>query len=156
MSHIKTCLAYGWAALAVPIVLATFMGMEPLAAKLVAATGLHVHPIYTGGEVAQTIDHGPYRTLVHRPVFDGLVGQRENGFIQIKWQLKDPNAPNLPETIDELIDFDTNGSNDLRILLNPATRETRIEILDLRVLSVDRVIAVPDGWIVRANLRRTP
>jgi hypothetical protein len=156
MSRIKTSLAYGWAALAVPLVLGTFMGMERLAGGLVAVTGLHVHPIYTGGEVAQTIDHGVYQTLIHRPVFDGLIGQRKTGFVQIKWQLKDPNLPGLPEAIDEQIDFDADGANDLRIHVDTATQETRIEPLDARVLSASNVIAVSNGRIVRVNLRRTP
>ena len=93
MSRIKAYLAYSWAALAVPLVLVTFMGMQPLAGKLVAVTGLRVHPIYTGGEIARTIDHGQYQTLIHRPVFDGLIGQRNTGFVQIKWQPKDANLP---------------------------------------------------------------
>ena len=151
MSRIKAYLAYSWAALAAPLVLVTFMGMQPLAGKLVAVTGLHVHPIYTGGEVAQTIDHGQYQTLIHRPVFDGLIGRRNTGFVQIKWQPKDAN---LPAMIDESIDFDADGSSDFRIRLNTVTQEASIEPSDARVLSVSEVIAVPDGRIVRVNLRR--
>jgi hypothetical protein len=150
---IRSYLAYSWAVLAAPIVLATFMGMEPLAAKFVAVTGLHVHPIYTGGEVARTLDHGTYQTLIHRPVFDGLIGLRDTGFVQIQWQAKDAN---LPASIDEQIDFDADGTNDFRIHLNTATQEVGIEPADARVLSADRAIAVPNGRIVRVNLRRTP
>jgi hypothetical protein len=153
MSRIKAFLVYSWAALAGPLVLATCMGMPPLAGKLVAVTGLHVHPRYTGGEVARTIDHGSYQTLVHRPVFDGLIGQRNAGFVQIHWQTRDAN---LPESIDEQVDFDADGSNDFRIQLNTVTQEARIEPFDSRVLSADEVIGVPDGWIIRVNLRRTP
>ncbi len=153
MSRIRTYLAYGWAFLAAPLVLATFMGMNFFAGKLVAVTSLHVHPLYTGGEVAQTIDHGPYRTLIHHPVFDGLVGQREYGILQIQWQPKDTN---LPARIDEQIDFDADGSNDFGIRLDTVTCEASIEPLDRRVLAVDEVVAVPDGRIVRVGLRRTP
>lgn len=153
MSKIKTCLAYSWAALALPIVLATFMGVQPLAGKLVAATGLHVHPIYTGAEVARTIDHGLYRTLIHRPVFDGLIGQRDRGFVQIEWQATDAN---LPESIDEEIDFDADGSNDFRIQLDTITGQAGIQPLDARVLSAGEVFTVPHGRIVRANLQKKP
>jgi hypothetical protein len=153
MSKIRAYIAYSWAGLATPLVLATFMAMQPLASKLVAVTGLHVHPIYTGGEVTQTVDHGPYQALIHRPVFDGLIGQRNSGFIQIKWQPKDAN---LPESVSEQIDFDADGSNDFRIQLNTVTLEAGIEPADARVLSLDEVIAVPDGCIIRVNLRRTP
>ncbi len=150
---IKTLVAYSWAALAAPIVLGTFMGMESLPAKFVAITGLHVHPIYTGGEVARTIDHGSYQTLIHRPVFDGLIGQRNSGFVQIHWQAGDAN---LPASIDEPIDFDADGTNDFRIRLNTATHEVDIESTDARVLSAGHAITVPDGRIVRVNLQKTP
>jgi len=150
---IRSYLAYSWAILAAPIVLATFMGNEPLSKKLVEVTGLHVHPIYTGGEVAKTIDHGTYQTLLHRPVFDGLVGETDTGFVQIHWQAKDAN---LPASIDEQIDFDADGTNDLRVRLNTATQGINAEISDARVVSVDHAIVVPNGRIVRVNLRRTP
>jgi len=153
MSRIKTYLAYSWAFLAAPLVLATFMGMNFFADKLVAGTGLHIHPLYTGGAVARTIDHGSYQTLVHQPVFDGLLGLRKRGFVQIQWQ---PRDANLPRSLEEQIDFDADGSNDFRIRLDTVTQETRLDPLDGRVLSVDEVITVPDGRIVRVGLRRTP
>jgi hypothetical protein len=150
---IRSYLAYGWAILAAPIILATFMGNDRLSEEFVRVTGLHVHPIYTGGEVAKTIDHGTYQTLLHRPVFDGLIGQRNAGFVQIQWQAKDAN---LPASIDEPIDFDADGTNDFRLRLNTATQDINAEIGDARVVSVDHAIVVPNGRIVRVNLRRTP
>jgi hypothetical protein len=151
MFRIRSYLAYGWALLAVPLVLVTFMGMPSLAGKLVAVTGLHVHPMYTGGEVAQTLDHPQYKTIVHRPVFDGLIGQRQTGFVQIRWE---PAADaNLPDSIDEQIDFDQDGKADLRIQLDTATDKARLEALDKRVVSVQEVIRVGKGRIVRIDLR---
>lgn len=150
---IKTLVAYSWAALAAPIVLGTFMGLEYLPAKFVAVTGLHVHPIYTGGEVARTIDHASHQTLIHRPVFDGLIGERDTGFVQIHWQAKDAN---LPASIDEQIDFDADGVDDIRIGLNTTTQAINAEIHDARVLSIDHAIVVPNGRIVRVNLRKMP
>lgn len=150
---IKTWLAYSWAALATPIVLATFMGMGTLVPRFVAVTGLHVHPIYSGGEVARTIDHGSYQTLIHRPVFDGLIGQRNTGFVQIRWQAKDAN---LPASIEEPIDFDADGVDDLRVRLDTTTQNINAEINDARVVSIDHAIVVPDGRIMRVNLRNTP
>jgi hypothetical protein len=153
MSTIKTVLAYTWALLAIPIILVIFMGSEPLAGKLVAVTGLHVHPAYTGGEVVRTIDHRGYRTLIHRPVFDGLIGQRDRGSIRIEWQQVDAN---LPESVDERIDFDGNGVDDLEIRLNATTLQASLQPLDPRVLSVGEVVAVPKGRVVIVNLQRKP
>lgn len=151
MSRIKTFFAYGWAFLAAPLVLATFMGMEPCAKQLVAITGLHVHPLYTGGEVAHTIDHGAYRTLIHRPVFDGLVGSRTHGFIQIEWQPKDAN---LPDRIEEPIDFDANGTSEFKIRLDTKTNQASLEASDRRVLSVEEFLPVGTSRVARVGLRR--
>jgi len=154
MSRIVKYLAYAWALMAGPIVFATFMGTNPsLVGKLVAFTGLHVHPIYTGGEVSQTVDHGRYQTLVHRPVFDGLIRERNTGFVQIQWQPKDAN---LPELIDEQIDFDQDGKADMRIQLNTSTNSTTLDPLDSRVLSANEVIRVQNSQILRVNLMKKP
>jgi hypothetical protein len=153
MSTIKTVLAYTWALLAVPVILVIFIGSEPLAGKLVAITGLHVHPAYTGGEIIRTLDHGGYRTLIHRPVFDGLIGQRDRGSIRIEWQQVDAN---LPESVDERIDFDADGSDDFAIRLNTTALQASLQPLDPRVLSVGEVVAVPKGRVVTVNLQRKP
>lgn len=153
MSRLVKYLAYGWAFLAGPIVLVAFMGAQPLAGLLVLFTGLHVHPIYAGGEVTQTINHGDYLTFLHRPVFDGLVRERDTGFVQIKWQPKDAN---LPELIDEKIDFDQDGKTDFQIQLNTTTSATTLDPLDNRVLSADKVIEAQNARILRVNLRKHP
>ncbi len=151
MSRIVKYLAYAWAFMAGPIVLVTFMGMEPLAPLLVYLAGLHVHPIYAGGEVIQTINHGDHLTFIHRPVFDGLVRERDAGFVQIRWQPKDAN---LPELIDEQIDFDQDGKMDLRMQLNTTTNTATLDPLDSRVTSADKVIEAQNTRILRVNLRK--
>ena len=151
MSRVKAYLAYSWAFLAAPLVLVTFMGMDSLAGKLVAVTGLRVHPIYTGGEVARTIDHGQYETWVHHPVFDGLVGPRSHGFIQIQWRPKDANL--LPERLKEQIDLDTDGTSRFLIRLNTKTNGADLEASGSRVLSIGEVLTAGNTRIVRVNLK---
>jgi hypothetical protein len=139
--------------MAVPLVLATFIGMNFWAEKLVAYSGLEVSPWCTGGEVMSTVEHDQYKTLIHRPVFDGLIGQRRNGFVQIKWT---PNENLLPKIIDEEIDFDSDGTNDFRLRLNPETNEAQLEAFSERVVSVDEVLVLGSERLVRVLLRKTP
>jgi hypothetical protein len=127
------------------------MGMNFFAGHLVAGTGLHVHPLYTGGEVAHTIDHGRYSTLIHRPVFDGLVGPRTHGFVQIEWQPKDAN---LPDSIEEQIDLDTDGTSEFTIRIDTRTNSANLKASDSRVLSLDEFLPVGNGRIARINLKR--
>lgn len=154
MSRIKAYLAYGWAFLAGPLVLATFMGMAPLANGLIAVTGLHVHPMYAGGEKTAPIPRGQYQTIVYRPVFDGLVGQRDHGFVQIIWQPRDANVPDLPDVIEEQIDFDADGTSDFKIRLNTKTNEASLDTSDRRVLSIKEVVPIENTRVVRVNLKR--
>lgn len=150
MSRLKTFLAYSWAFLAVPLVLATFMRMDPFARKLVAVTGLHVHPIYTGGTVARTIPHGSYETVIREPVFDGLIGRRSHGFVQVEWQPKDTN---LPALIEEAIDFDVDGTNEFEVRFDTKMKDAKITPLDPCVLSLGEALTLGNARMVRVNLK---
>lgn len=151
MTRLKTVLCYGWALMAAPLVLATFMGMNFWAEKLVAVTGLKVSPWCTGGEVMQTVEHDLYKTLIHRPVFDGLIGERRNGFVQITWE---PNEAPLPTQIDEEIDFDVDGRNDFRIKLDTKTNEAELQAFNNEVVSLGEVLVLERERIVRVTLKR--
>lgn len=85
MDRLKAILGYSCAVCALIAALATFLGNDALSRALASATGVTVSPWYSGGEVVRTINHGPYRTDIHRPVFDALIGERETGFVQVKW-----------------------------------------------------------------------
>lgn len=151
MTRLKTLLCYTWALMAIPIVLATFMGMNFWAQKLVAFTGLEVSPWCTGGQVAHTIKYNQHQTLIHRPVFDGLIKEKRKGFVQIKWV---PNESVLPKHINEEIDFDLDGRNDFRIKLDTETNETELQKFNKEVVSSGEVLVVGNERIVRVELKR--
>jgi len=151
MKRLKKFLAYGWALMAMPILLASFMGMNSLGKKLVSFTGLKVSPLYTGGEVAQTIKHEGYETLIHQPVFDGLVCERKDGFVQIGWKAT---GDKLPESIDELIDFDRDGKSDFRIKLNTITNQGQMEAQSSGVVALGRILVLKNERIVRVSLKK--
>jgi len=151
MKQFRKFLAYGWALTAVPILLATFIGMNFWAEKLVGFTGLKVSPLCTGGEVAQTIRHEGYETLIHQPVFDGLLCERKNGFVQIGWKAS---GGKLPELIDEAIDFDMDGKDDFRIKLDTTTNTGQLEGYNSGVVSLGEVLVLENERIVRVSLKK--
>lgn len=150
MSRLRAFFGHAWAVMALPIILATFMGNNFWAEKIVTGTGLKVSPWYTGGEVVQTIDHQLYRSLIHRPVFDGLVWKRNQGFVQINWQGGENEFPGL---IDEEIDYDRDGIKDFRIRLN--TKSDKVELIAPKsyVIGVEQVYKLKNERVVRVLLR---
>ncbi len=140
---------YLWALLALPIILATFMGGSFLAHQLVLFTGIKVSPWFTGGDILQTIEHNTYRTLIHRAVFDGLIGERSRGFIQIDFQ---PEGGLLPEKLWEEIDYNQDGTIDFKIQLDSIKNQARLRNKQPYVVGIQSVDKVNDESVVRVLL----
>jgi len=152
MSKLTAITGYTLAVLAIPVVLATFIGMQFWAGKLVSATGLKVSPWYTGGEVLKKIDHGAYQTLIHRAVFDGLVCERSKGFVQVDWTP----LTALPETIEEDIDYNDDGQADFHIELDAKTGQARLSALNSRILDLGGTFKLKKAWAIRVSLSNAP
>jgi hypothetical protein len=148
---IKSVLGYTWAVLCLIIVLATFIGLNLWTDSLASGTGIQVSPQYTGGEVRQSTDHGQYLTLVRRPVFDGLLGERRKGFVQIDWVPKDQQA--LPALIDEEFDIDADGNAEFGIHLDTASASVDLIKKQPWILGADPVIAIDNELILRVRLQ---
>jgi len=150
MQRLKSILGYLWAFGALLIALATFFGYNDFSKTFATTTGLTVNPRYSGGKVVSVIDHGAYQTSIHRPVFDALIGQTKDGFVQINWA---PSA-GLPPTIREAIDYDRDGREDFIITLNTATGEAALMKSHKAVTGAAKSYHLRDGWAVRIMLVR--
>jgi hypothetical protein len=154
MSRLKSALALALAALATPVVLATFMGIGSWSKALAEATGVVISPWYTGGEVARTVPHDGYRALVRRPVFDGLIGPRAEGFVQVEWSPGEGMA--LPAALREEVDAEGDGRIDFVVVLNTAANRATVQALSGTVLGLERVYDLGAERAVRVRLRRSP
>ena len=152
MKKLLSILGYTWAATALIITLATFLGNTYFSRTLAAATGVSVNPRFSGGDIMKTVDHGNYRTSLHRPVFDYLIGQTQEGFIQINW---DP-AAGLPPVIQEGFDYNGDGKEDFVVTMNTATGQTTLAKSNPAVLGNAKSYRLRDGWAVRITLKRQP
>ncbi len=150
MNKIKTIFGYTWGFLALFVVLATFMGSAYFSRTLANATGVTVSPWYSGGEIVMTVDHGSYKTLVHRPVFDGLIWERKNGFIQINWEP----FSGLPPVVEEKIDYNGDRQEDFLVKLDTATGSASIVAYSPDVVSVEKSYRLTKGWAVRVLLKK--
>jgi len=150
MKTLKGILGYSWAFLTIFIVLATFIGNDYFSGKLASATDIKISPWFSGGEIIKTIDHGAYKTYIHRPVFDALIGERRKGFIQLKWE---PYA-GLPPVVQETIDYNDDNRADFLITLNTQTGDTTLSANCSTVLSTERSYRLKKGWAVRVILKK--
>lgn len=150
MGTLKKVLGYGLAVLATPIVLATFIGLQFWAPKLAAATGVQVSAWYTGGEIVRTIAHDGYETRIHRPVFDGFLWDRSEGFVQIDWGPPD----SVPPLVAESIDFDNNGTPDFRVELDRQKITARLSEQSDAVIALEGAYKLKKSYTVRVFLRK--
>lgn len=147
--RLQTFLGYTTAVLMMVVVLATFLGMNSFSHKLISVTGLQISPWFSGGEIVRTIDHGSYKTLQHRVVFDALIGQRAEGFVQIDFS---PPAA-LPDKINEKIDFDLDGKIDFYLEYDVANNTAVLTAYNPRVLSLAGCYVLKERRAVRVRLR---
>lgn len=149
MNKLKGVLGYLMAFLAVPMVLATFIGLNFWSASLVSATGLKVSPWYTGGEIVRTIDREQYKTFIHRPIFDALMWEKNDGFVQIDWYPLDE----LPPFIIEEIDYDDDGQKDFLIELDSKTVKAFVTSYRSMVVELEGCYNINNTFVVRVKLR---
>jgi hypothetical protein len=151
IERLKSGFGYAWAALCLVAVLATFVGMGFWERTLAEGAGLHVSPRFSGGEVRETIDHGSYRTLLHRMVFDGLTGARTEGFVQIDWVPLEKQF--LPGSLREDFDIDGDGTKEIGILLDTTADKAELVHRASWVVGLDPVIVADSERILRVRLR---
>ncbi|MBU0651818.1 MAG: hypothetical protein KKH02_12285 [Proteobacteria bacterium] len=150
MKRARSIAGYAWAVACVVAVLATFIGNDYFSARLASATGVTISPRYSGGEIVRSIDHGAYRTVIRRPVFDGLIGERKEGFIQIEWQP----VTALPPVIEDEIDFTGDGKEDFAFRLDTAAGKGALTPRNPSVIAVETLVKVNQGWVARIRLRK--
>lgn len=148
MEKLKAILGYLVAALSVPILLVTLMGMPTWMQLLVDTTGLHVSPWFTGDAVARTVAHGDYETRIHDAVFDALIGERREGFVQIDWY---PYGL-LPADFQEDIDYDGDGQADFHVAVVKATQAVTLTPLSPDVLGLQGVYRLDTALAIRVDL----
>lgn len=146
---ITVILGYIWASLATLVVIATFIGNSYFSKQLAGLTGVVISPWYSGGDIIKTIDHKDYRTVIHKPVFECLFGERKTGFIQIDWE---PLA-DLPGKIDEEISFNETGKADFRIRLKPENKNASLTIYNENVIPHMKIFRLKDKFTIRVTLR---
>ena len=86
---------------------------------------------------------------MHVPVFDGLFGDRKEGFVQVAWL--PPEA--LPAQVSEEIDLTGDGQAEFRLELDTRSQEAQVTPYAPWVGEVEWVLRIEDSLAVRTHLR---
>jgi len=150
MQKLRSIFGYSVAVIAIPVILATFIGMNFWSEKLVDVTGLTITPWFNGGEVVRTIEHGEYRTLIHREVFDGLIKEKNVGFVQLDWEP----INKVPSQLVEEIDYDNDGTIDFKIEFYTRNVKAIIKEDSSEVGKLTHCYKLRDRYMIRVELNK--
>jgi hypothetical protein len=146
MKKIKMIAGIAWAFAGLLIIIILFPGLTGFSKSLGQLSFMKINPNYSGGDIAFSDTVPGYRLDIRKPVFDGLLGDRKKGFVQLDWRGR------IPEIISDTIDFNRDGVSDFVIDINTRESKTGFDPLDRRVESVNVSTATSYGWAVRINL----
>jgi hypothetical protein len=148
MKKIKIITGIAWAFICLILIIVLFPGLNSFSSSLAKLPFMKINPNYTGGEVAQSLVMDNCTIDIRRPVFDGLFGERQKGFVQIDWRGE------MPEEIIDTIDFDFDNNKDFAISINSKSSETILLPFNNKIRDIEISTPTSYGWSVRVNLEK--
>jgi len=148
MKKIKLISGIAWAFATLILIIVLFPGLNNVSASAARLPFMKINPNYTGGEIARQFISEGCTLSVRKPVFDGLIGERKNGFVQVDWRGA------LPDKINDTIDYNLDGSPDFCILINRKEFITNLVSLNPLVKKVETSTKTSYGWAVRVGLKK--
>jgi hypothetical protein len=146
MKRIKIIAGITWAFICLIIIMILFPGLNNFSASAAKLPFMKINPNYTGGEVAHQVISSGCTLDIRKPVFDGLLGERNKGFVQIDWR------GNIPEIINDTIDYNFDETPDFEINIDRLKLKTSLVTMNNRVKDI--IISTPTsyGWAIRVKL----
>ncbi len=140
MARLRAALGYTGAVLTVVAMLVMPFVLFPLFQGVVAATGVEVDPVYSGGAAVRTIERGGYRIVVNGPVRSRALLARPAPYVQLAWEP----VRALPAQVSDEVDLDGDGRADLTACFEVPADTTAPLVVDVtpaggKVLPLRRV-----------------
>lgn len=146
MKKIKLIAGISWALACLILILVLFPGLNSFSESASKLPFMKINRNYSGGEVVKQLISDGCTLNVRKPVFDGLFGEKKNGFVQIDWH------GNIPEIIIDTIDFNFDGIPDFSVLINRKELKTDLASLNQCVRKIEISTPTSYGWAVRVEL----
>jgi len=147
MKKIKKIAGITWAFTGLILIIIFFPLYNTFSSSVAKLPFMKINPNYTGGEIAQKTVMESCTLDIRKPVFDGLFGEKKNGFVQIDWR------GNLKEEIADTIDYDFDNIMDFIIHIDVKNSKTDLRPLNNKVKGVNVSTSTSYGWAVRVNIK---
>jgi hypothetical protein len=148
MKKIKLAAGIFWAILCLIMILVLFPQLNTFSSTVSRLPFMKINPNFTGGVAAEEIVMESCTLVVRKPVFNGLIGERRHGFVQVDWRGK------MPDIISDTIDYDMDKKPDFMIRINRAESLTVLKSLNPKVRQVGISTPTSYGWSVRVKISR--
>ncbi len=148
MKKIKIIAGITWALIGLLIILGLFPGLNHLSSSAAKLPFMKINPNFSGGEIVSQMITDNCTLNIRRPVFDGLIKEREKGFVQLDWR------GIVPENIDDTIDYNSDGIADFHIAVDRNKLLSDLDPVNPGVTKI--VLSTPTsyGWSVRIGLKK--
>jgi hypothetical protein len=148
MKKIKIIAGIAWAIAGLLVIMVLFPGLNSFSASAAKLPFMKINPNYTGGEVMHQLVSASCTLDIRKPVFDGLLGERKKGFVQLDWR------GGVPENIADTIDYDLDGVSDFYVRIDRKTNKSEIEIFNNKVTGFSVSTPTSYGWASRVELKK--
>jgi hypothetical protein len=148
MKKIKITVGIVWAILCLILIIILFPGLNSFSSGVAKLPFMKINPNFTGGEAAEQIVMESCTLVIRKPVFDGLLRERNNGFVQIDWRGK------IPEVIIDTIDYNMDKEPDFSIRIDRSKPSTILQPMNPKVKKMGISTPTSYGWSARVKIAK--
>jgi hypothetical protein len=147
MKKLKETAGIIWALIALLLIIILFPGLSGFSKSFARLPFMKINPNFSGGDMAFSNISPACTLVVHRPVFDGFLKERKEGFVQVDWR------GDIPEYISDTIDYDIDSKPDFIVNIDTRSNDAGITAIGKNVNKLNISTPVSYGWTVRVNLK---
>lgn len=148
MEKVKFIAGITWALAGLIIIIVLFPFLNSFSSSAARLPFMKINPNYSGGEAAREVVSEGCTIVIRKPVFDWLIGERKNGFVQVDWRGK------IAEKINDSIDYDLNGITDFLVQVDRNSSKTQLVPFNPMVIKIEISTQTSYGWAVRVGIKK--
>ncbi|MGD0340441.1 MAG: hypothetical protein ABSA76_01855 [Bacteroidales bacterium] len=146
MKKLKIAAGILWAILCLILIIVLFPGLNTFSSNVSRMPFMKINHNFTGGEAAEQKIMENCTLVIRKPVFDGLIGERRHGFVQLDWRGR------IPEILSDTIDYDMDMKPDFAIRINRTESSTVLHSMNPKVKGTGISTPTSYGWSVRVKI----